>query len=101
MIPNYRPVGTFIRIKMLPPAETGSMVILPDGSSKPGQLMRFEIQAIGNEVNEEKFKLQVGEIALLGGGHPSEMMVLDKEAGIMIVDRRRVVAIEESNGTQN
>ena len=97
----YRPVGTAVLVRLLPPQNENHNILLPDGSSRPGDFQLWEIMAIGNEVNEANFQLKVGETALLGGGHPGEGIMVDPERKIMLFDRRRVVCIVEQNGTNN
>jgi len=98
---TFKPVGTAVLFRRLPPVNQDHNIILPDGSSRPGDFQEWEILALGDEVNEEKFKLEVGQIVMLGGGHPGEGICVDGKLGIFLFDRRRAVCIVESNGTNN
>lgn len=97
---QFRPTGTNVLLKVLPKTESESSIFLPDGKSRPGEIMRWEVLAIGTEVNDEKFSLRPGEVVILGGGHPGEGVWL-VQGSIVVFDRRRIVAIEEKMEVQN
>lgn len=93
---NYRPVGTSVLLKLLPQTNKKSSLVLPDGKTHPGEIQQFEIVAIGNEVNDDKFKLNAGETVIVGGAHPSEAVWVDVEQRLLLLDRRKVICVVES-----
>lgn len=96
---KYRPLGTRVILKILP-VENKSSILLPDGKTNPKQHQTFEVIAVGGQVNDDKFQLNVGEVVIASGLHPSEMVPLSEEQQTFMVDRSKIVAVLESN-TQN
>jgi co-chaperonin GroES (HSP10) len=94
----YRPLGTRVVLKILP-VENKSGILLPQGSNNPKVRQTFEVIAVGGEVNDDKYKLNVGEVVLIAC-HQSEILPLDEEEQWIMVDRSKVVAALENN-TQN
>lgn len=93
---KYRPLGTRVILKILP-VESKSSILLPDGKINPKTHQTFEVIAVGGEVNDEKFRLNVGEVVIAGGLHPSEMIPLSEEQQTFMVDRSKIVAAIENN----
>lgn len=93
---NYRPVGTSVLLKRLPPTNTKSPLVLPDGKNHPNEIQHFEIVSVGAEVNDDKFTVNAGEVCILGGIHPSEAIWIDVREHLLVVDRRKIVAIVET-----
>jgi co-chaperonin GroES (HSP10) len=94
----YRPLGQRVVLKILP-VENKSGILLPDGVTNAKTRQTFEVVALGSEVNDDKFSLNVGEVVLVSC-HNSEILPLDQEAQLIMVDRSKIVAAVESN-TQN
>jgi co-chaperonin GroES (HSP10) len=94
----YRPLGTRVVLKILP-VENKSGILLPDGASNAKVRQTFEVIAVGGEVNDEKYKLNAGEVVLIAC-HNSEILPLDAEEEWIMVDRSKIVAALENN-TQN
>jgi co-chaperonin GroES (HSP10) len=94
----YRPLGTRVVLKILA-VENKSPLFMPDGVTNTRQRQTFEVVAIGGEVNDDKFSLNVGEVVLIAC-HQSEMLPLSEEDQLIMVDRSKIVAAMESN-TQN
>lgn len=94
----YRPLGTRVVLKILP-IESTSPILLPDGKTNPKVRQTFRVIAIGGEVNDEKYKLNVDEVVLIAC-HNSEILPLDEEEQLIMVDRSKIVAAVE-NTTQN
>lgn len=95
---SYRPLGTRVVLKILP-VESKSPILMPDGVTNAKQRQMFEVVAIGGEVNDDKFSLNVGAIVIIAC-HNSEMLPLDEELQLLMVDRSKVVAALETQ-TQN
>jgi co-chaperonin GroES (HSP10) len=95
---QYRPLGTRVVLKILP-VENKSGILLPQGSNNPKVRQTFEVIAVGGEVNDDKYKLNVGEVVLIAC-HNSEILPLDEEEQWIMVDRSKIVAAWENN-TQN
>lgn len=94
----YRPLGTRVILRVIP-VENKSGLFLPDGKTHSDNPQTYEVVAIGGEVNDEKFSLNVGE-TVLASFHPSEAIGLSKENQWFMVDRSKVVAALETQ-TQN
>jgi co-chaperonin GroES (HSP10) len=94
----YRPLGTRVVLKILP-VENKSGLLLPDGSTNTKVRQTFEVIAVGGEVNDDKYKLNAGEVVLIAC-HPSLILPLSEEDQLIMVDRGNIVAAVENN-TQN
>lgn len=94
----YRPLGQRVVLKILP-VENKSTILMPDGVTNAKTRQTFEVVALGGEVNDDKFSLNVGEVVLISC-HNSEILPLDQDDQLIMVDRSKVVAAVESN-TQN
>ncbi len=94
----YRPLGTRVVLKILA-VENKSEILLPDGVTNAKQRQTFEVIAIGGQVNDSTFQLNVGEVVLIGC-HNSEILPLDEPDQLIMVDRSKVVAAIE-NQVQN
>lgn len=94
----YRPLGTRVVLKILP-VENKSEILLPDGVTNAKTRQTFEVIALGGEVNDDKFSLNVGEVVLISC-HNSEILPLDQEEQLIMIDRSKIVAALEAN-TQN
>jgi co-chaperonin GroES (HSP10) len=94
----YRPLGTRVVLKILP-VENKSPLFMPDGVTNTKVRQTFEVVAIGGEVNDDKFSLNVGEIVLIAC-HQSEMLPLSEEEQLLMVDRSKIVAALDTQ-TQN
>lgn len=94
----YRPLGTRVVLKILP-IENKSEILLPDGVTNAKSRQTFEVIALGGQVNDATFQLNVGEIVLISC-HNSEILPLSEEDQLIMVDRSKIVsAIEQT--TQN
>lgn len=94
---NYRPLGTKVLLKILPPESDPSPVLLPDGQKRPGQHQYFEVVAVGSLVNDDKWKITPGETVMIAA-HPSQMIGVNQEKQLMLLDREFVVcAVEPDN----
>lgn len=91
----YRPIGTKIIVRILP-TKADSTIILPDGKQYLMVPQTYEVIAVGNEVNDEKFSLNVGEIVLVSC-HESEVYPISKEEKFILIDRSKVVAVQETS----
>jgi co-chaperonin GroES (HSP10) len=94
----YRPLGTRVVVKILP-VESSSPILLPDGKVNPKTRQTFEVIAVGGEVNDDKFSLNVGEVVLIAA-HNSDFLPLDEDLQLAMVDRSKIVAAIDRN-TQN
>lgn len=94
----YRPLGQRVVLKILP-VENKSGILLPDGVTNAKSRQTFQVIAVGAEVNDDKFSLNVDEIVLVAC-HNSEMLPLDQEEQLIMVDRSKIVAVLQ-NQTQN
>jgi co-chaperonin GroES (HSP10) len=94
----YRPLGTRVVVKILP-IESNSPILLPDGKTNPKTRQTFEVIAVGGQVNDDEFSLNVGEVVLIAA-HPSDFLPLDEELQLAMVDRSKIVAAIDRN-TQN
>lgn len=95
---QYRPLGTRVVLKILP-VENKSEILLPDGVTNAKTRQTFEVIALGGEVNDDKFSLNVGEVVLISC-HNSEILPLDQEEQLVMIDRSKIVAALEAK-TQN
>lgn len=95
---QYRPLGTRVVLKILP-VENKSEILLPDGVTNAKTRQTFEVIALGGEVNDDKFSLNVGEVVLISC-HNSEILPLDQEEQLVMIDRSKIVAALETQ-TQN
>lgn len=95
---QYRPLGTRVILKILP-VENKSEILLPDGVTNAKTRQTFEVIALGGEVNDDKFSLNVGEVVLISC-HNSEILPLDQEEQLVMIDRSKIVAALEAK-TQN
>lgn len=94
MTNKYRPLGTKVLLRVLPPKNESSLV-LPDGKGNPNEIQTFEVVAVGGSVNDEKFNLNAGEVVIISA-HQSQMIGVHKEDKLLLVDRENVVlAIDE------
>lgn len=94
----YRPLGQRVVLKILP-VENKSGILLPDGVTNAKSRQTFEVIALGGEVNDDKYTLNVGEVVLIAC-HNSEVLPLDEEDQLIMVDRSKIVAAVEKQ-TQN
>lgn len=94
----YRPLGQRVVLKILP-IENKSDIIMPDGVTNAKSRQTFEVIALGGEVDDDKFTLNVGEVVLISC-HNSEILPLSEEDQLIMVDRSKIVASIEQN-TQN
>lgn len=86
----YRPLGQRVVLKILP-VENTSGILLPDGVTNAKARQTFEVIAVGGEVNDEKFTLNVGEVVLIAC-HNSEILPLSEEDQLVLIDRSKIVA---------
>lgn len=94
----YRPLGQRVVLKILP-VENKSQILMPDGVTNAKSRQTFEVIAVGGEVNDEKFTLNVGEVVLISC-HNSEILPLDQEDQLIMVNRDKIVAAMDAQ-TQN
>jgi len=94
----YRPLGTRVVLKILP-VENKSEILMPDGVTNAKSRQTFEVIALGGEVNDDKFTLNVGEVVLISC-HNSEILPLSEEDQLIMVDRSKIVAAMDAQ-TQN
>lgn len=86
---QYRALGTKVLLKVIPLAQDSS-VILPEGKNHPNKLQTFEVISVGERVNDETYKLTVGEIVVVSA-HQSQMMGVSREEQLLVVDRENIV----------
>lgn len=94
----YRPLGQRVVLKILP-IENKSEILMPDGVTNAKSQQTFEVIALGGEVNDDKFTLNVGEVVIISC-HNSEIMPLSQEDQLIMVDRSKIVAAVDMQ-TQN
>jgi len=95
----YRPLGQRVVLHILP-VENKSAILMPDGVTNSKSRQTFEVVALGGEVNDERFSLNVGEVVLISC-HNSEILPLDEEDQLIMVDRSKIVAALASTTAQN
>lgn len=86
---QYRALGTKVLLKVIP-LEPDSAVLLPEGKNHPNKLQTFEVISVGERVNDETYKLTVGEIVVVSA-HQSQMMGVSREEQLLVVDRENIV----------
>lgn len=94
----YRPLGQRVVLKILPVQST-SVILMPDGTPDPKTRQTFEVIAIGGQVNDATFSLNVGDVVLIGC-HNSQILPLNEAEQLIMVDRAHIVCAMNAT-TQN
>lgn len=97
---QYKPLGTKVLLKILPPEKPKSEILLPEGQKHPGSHQYFEVVAVGPLVNDGKNQILDGETVMIAA-HPSQMIGLDMEQQLMLIDREHVVCAVQLEQVQN
>lgn len=87
----YRPLGQRVILKILPVHST-SIILMPDGTPDPKTRQTFEVIAVGGQVNDATFSLNVGDVVLIGC-HNSQILPLNEEEQLIVVDRAHIVCV--------
>jgi len=91
----YRPLGTRVIVRILP-TKSDSHIVLPDGKQYLMVPQTYEVIAIGGQVNDDKYSLNVGEIVLVSC-HESEVYPINKDEKFIMIDRSKIVAAVETS----
>lgn len=96
---TYRPLGARVILKVLP-KEIESSIVMPDGKTNPREKQYFQVVAVGGEVNDDKFQLNIGDIVLTAC-HPTEIIGLDQDEQLILVERNRIMVVVEKGPGNN